>query len=133
MCAAHHVPITDLGGGNEVACWLYNSEEEKAAALKECKHETAYSPSPRSEAAFSDYFGNDPPTPGRSDPAVDGISFDVFEGKLWESSESRGAEIHAVRSISQLHKPTGGSVIFNGIELTTADSKTMLAARRISR
>ncbi len=35
VCRASYAPITDLGGGHEVACWLYNSEEEKAAALKE--------------------------------------------------------------------------------------------------
>ncbi|HPK64646.1 MAG TPA: ABC transporter ATP-binding protein, partial [Sphaerochaeta sp.] len=35
VCRAAYAPITDLGGGHEVACWLYNSEEEKAAALKE--------------------------------------------------------------------------------------------------
>ncbi|MGE4584461.1 MAG: ABC transporter ATP-binding protein, partial [Sphaerochaeta sp.] len=33
-------------------------------------------------------------------------------------------------SISQLYKPTSGSVVFNGVELTTADYKTMLLARR---
>ncbi len=32
VCRVAYPPITDLGGGHEVACWLYNSEEEKAAA-----------------------------------------------------------------------------------------------------
>ena len=63
--------------------------------------------------------------------AVDGISFDVYEGEtLGIVGESGCGKSTAVRSISQLYKPTGGSVIFNGIELTTADPKTMLAARR---
>ncbi|MFA5698738.1 MAG: ABC transporter ATP-binding protein [Sphaerochaeta sp.] len=37
VCRVAYPPITDLGGGHEVACWLYNSEEEKAAALKEAQ------------------------------------------------------------------------------------------------
>ncbi|NLZ77431.1 MAG: ABC transporter ATP-binding protein, partial [Spirochaetales bacterium] len=35
VCRASYAPVTDLGGGHEVACWLYKSEEERAAALKE--------------------------------------------------------------------------------------------------
>ncbi len=37
VCRVAYPPVTDLGGGHEVACWLYNSEEEKAAALKEAQ------------------------------------------------------------------------------------------------
>ena len=37
VCRVAYPPITNLGGGHEVACWLYNSEEEKAAALKEAQ------------------------------------------------------------------------------------------------
>ena len=63
--------------------------------------------------------------------AVDGISFDVYEGEtLGIVGESGCGKSTAIRSISQLYKPTSGSVIFNGLELTTADPKTMLLARR---
>lgn len=63
--------------------------------------------------------------------AVDGISFDVYEGEtLGIVGESGCGKSTAVRSISQLYKPTSGSVIFDGVELTTADPKTILAARR---
>ena len=63
--------------------------------------------------------------------AVDGISFDVYPGEtLGIVGESGCGKSTAVRSISQLHKPTGGSVIFEGVDLVTADKQTMLKARR---
>ena len=64
--------------------------------------------------------------------AVDGISFDVYPGEtLGIVGESGCGKSTTVRSISQLYKPTGGSVLFNGVDLVTADKKTMLKARRV--
>lgn len=63
--------------------------------------------------------------------AVDGISFDVYPGEtLGIVGESGCGKSTTVRSISQLYKPTSGSVIFNGIDLVKADQRTMLKARR---
>ncbi|HZJ87629.1 MAG TPA: oligopeptide/dipeptide ABC transporter ATP-binding protein [Sphaerochaeta sp.] len=63
--------------------------------------------------------------------AVDGISFDLYPGEtLGIVGESGCGKSTAVRSISQLHKPTAGSVIFDGIDLVKADKQTMLRARR---
>lgn len=63
--------------------------------------------------------------------AVDGISFDVYPGEtLGIVGESGCGKSTTVRSISQLYKPTSGSVIFNGVDLIKADYATMLKARR---
>lgn len=63
--------------------------------------------------------------------AVDGISFDVYPGEtLGIVGESGCGKSTTVRSISQLYKPTSGSVIFNGVDLVNADVRTMLKARR---
>lgn len=63
--------------------------------------------------------------------AVDGISFDVYEGEiLGIVGESGCGKSTTIRSISQLHKPTKGQVIFNGIDLVTADKNTLLKERR---
>lgn len=63
--------------------------------------------------------------------AVDGISFEVYEGEiLGIVGESGCGKSTAVRSISQLYKPTSGKVEFEGVDLCTADKKTLLKERR---
>ncbi|MFA6696699.1 MAG: ATP-binding cassette domain-containing protein, partial [Sphaerochaeta sp.] len=63
--------------------------------------------------------------------AVDGVSFDVYPGEtLGIVGESGCGKSTTVRSISQLYKPTSGSVKFNGVDLVSADTRTMLKARR---
>ena len=63
--------------------------------------------------------------------AVDGISFDVYEGEiLGIVGESGCGKSTTIRSIAQLHKPTKGEVIFNGIDLVKADKDTLLKERR---
>ncbi|WP_320129466.1 oligopeptide/dipeptide ABC transporter ATP-binding protein [uncultured Sphaerochaeta sp.] len=63
--------------------------------------------------------------------AVDGVSFDVYPGEtLGIVGESGCGKSTTVRSISQLYKPTSGSVIFNGIDMVKAGERQMLTARR---
>ncbi|MFA5513894.1 MAG: oligopeptide/dipeptide ABC transporter ATP-binding protein [Sphaerochaetaceae bacterium] len=63
--------------------------------------------------------------------AVDGISFSVNEGEtLGIVGESGCGKSTAVRSISQLYKPTSGSVIFDGIDLVNASKRQLLDVRK---
>lgn len=63
--------------------------------------------------------------------AVDGISFDVYDGEiLGIVGESGCGKSTTIRSIAQLHKPTSGEVIFNDVDLCKADNRTLLKERR---
>ena len=63
--------------------------------------------------------------------AVDGISFKVYRGEtLGIVGESGCGKSTTVRSIAQLHKPTSGEVIFDGVDLCKADKATLLKERR---
>lgn len=63
--------------------------------------------------------------------AVDGISFTVRKGEtLGIVGESGCGKSTTVRSIAQLYKPTSGQVIFNGVDLCSADEATLLRERR---
>ena len=63
--------------------------------------------------------------------AVDGISFDVREGEtLGIVGESGCGKSTTVRSISQLYKPTAGSVIFDGVDMVNASREELLDARK---
>lgn len=63
--------------------------------------------------------------------AVDGISFDVYDGEiLGIVGESGCGKSTTIRSIAQLYKPTKGEVIYNGINLVTAPNKVLLKERR---
>ena len=63
--------------------------------------------------------------------AVDGISFEVREGEtLGIVGESGCGKSTTVRTISQLYKPTSGEVLFQGVDLCTADEKTLLKLRK---
>lgn len=63
--------------------------------------------------------------------AVDGISFKVYKGEtLGIVGESGCGKSTTVRSIAQLHKPTGGKVIFDGIDLCSAEKSVLLKERR---
>ncbi|MFA7225470.1 MAG: ATP-binding cassette domain-containing protein, partial [Sphaerochaetaceae bacterium] len=63
--------------------------------------------------------------------AVDGISFEVREGEtLGIVGESGCGKSTTVRSISQLYKPTSGSVTFDGIDMINASKDQLLDARK---
>jgi oligopeptide transport system ATP-binding protein len=63
--------------------------------------------------------------------AVDGISFTVNEGEtLGIVGESGCGKSTAVRSIAQLYKPTGGQVIFDGVDLVNATKNQLLDVRK---
>lgn len=63
--------------------------------------------------------------------AVDDISFDVFKGEtLGMVGESGCGKSTTGRTVLQLYKPTAGSVVFEGKELTTMPSEELRLMRR---
>ena len=63
--------------------------------------------------------------------AVDGLNFDLYRGEtLGLVGESGCGKSTTGRAILQLYKPTGGSVVFEGQELTTINSGDLRRMRR---
>ena len=63
--------------------------------------------------------------------ANEDISIDIYEGEtLGLVGESGCGKSTCIRSIAQLYKPTAGEVIFQGVDLCKADSKTLLKFRK---
>ncbi len=63
--------------------------------------------------------------------AVDGISFDVKRGEtVGLVGESGCGKSTVIRAIAQLYRPTSGSVLFEGQELTQLGKNDLLSARQ---
>jgi oligopeptide transport system ATP-binding protein len=63
--------------------------------------------------------------------AVDDVSFDLWPGEtLGVVGESGCGKSTTGRAILQLHRPTSGSVVFEGQELTTLNNQQLRAVRR---
>lgn len=63
--------------------------------------------------------------------AVDDVSFELYEGEtLGIVGESGCGKSTTGRAIMRLHEPTGGSITFDGVELTKLSAEQMRKARR---
>src|SRR5512134_3204573 len=63
--------------------------------------------------------------------AVDDVSFDVYKGEtLGLVGESGCGKSTTGRTVLQLYRPTAGSVVFEGNELTTMKSEDLRKMRR---
>ena len=63
--------------------------------------------------------------------AVDGVSFDIVRGEtLGLVGESGCGKSTTGRAILRLYRPTGGSVVFDGVELTTLEGDRLRRMRR---
>ncbi len=63
--------------------------------------------------------------------AVDGVDFQVKKGEtLGLVGESGCGKSTTARAVAQLYKPTAGEVYLNGVDLTKAPKKDLLAARK---
>lgn len=62
--------------------------------------------------------------------AVDGIDFEIKEGEtLGLVGESGCGKSTTARCVNQLHKPTSGEVLLEGIDITKSESAELLKAR----
>ena len=63
--------------------------------------------------------------------AVDGVSFDILRGEtLGLVGESGCGKSTTGRAILRLYRPTGGSVIFDGVEMTRLEDQSLRRMRR---
>ncbi|HCS35268.1 MAG TPA: ABC transporter ATP-binding protein, partial [Sphaerochaeta sp.] len=63
--------------------------------------------------------------------AVNGLDFDIYRGEtLGLVGESGCGKSTAGRTILQLYKPTAGSILYDGVDITTLGRDAMLEYRR---
>jgi oligopeptide/dipeptide ABC transporter ATP-binding protein len=139
-CRAEEPPLFELGDGQTVRCWLYDSQhsgaQERRSAVRLTSEGTVKDDSDiiLDVQNLQKYF---PITRGLLQrtvgyvQAVDGVSFQLKKGEtLGLVGESGCGKSTAGRTILRLLDPTGGHVYFQGTDLASLDAGKLKDLRR---
>jgi len=138
-CETHHPPLAEVAPGRLARCWVTQAGQvlpraggagvpasprertEPRQPLLSVRNLTKHFPLPR-DSLFS---------PQRVVHAVNGIDLDVARGEtLGIVGESGCGKSTLARLITRIHKPTSGSITFDGQEIAQASAAAIRPLRR---